>query len=160
MTQSAKGMVGGAEGGAMPDTLSILPGGGRVRVFACPACGQTIALGSERCRFCSAAIDPKAAEAAADLLERVDRACSEAEEIHSIIEPNEEDCDPLTGKTDDAGLFVSPFLIFRWWYRFGSVRANDEDLICARKYMTKYALYWGALLGVIMVLCILGITLL
>ena len=79
----------------MPNSLSILPDGGRTRVFLCPACKETIALGCERCRFCSVVIDQQAASSAADLMDRVNLACSEADEIRAILPRAEYALDPI-----------------------------------------------------------------
>lgn len=125
----------------MPNSLSILPDGGRTRVFLCPACGETIALGCERCRFCSIAIDPKAAEVAAVLMDRVNLACSEAEEVRALLpwgQPHSEFFVPSRGRGD---AYFLPIFIARWWLRFGSLRMNDEDLIRARKDMKQYAFF-------------------
>ena len=49
-----------------------------VRVLQCPNCKETIDASSEQCRFCSVAIDPIAAERAADVMAKVNQACSDA----------------------------------------------------------------------------------
>lgn len=124
----------------MPNSLSILPDGGRTRVFLCPACGETIALGCERCRFCSVVIDQQAASAAADLMDRVNQACSEADEIRALLPGGQTDS-ALFGPSGSRGdLYLVPILVLRWWYRFGSLRLNDDDLIRARRDMKQYAL--------------------
>jgi hypothetical protein len=47
-------------------------------VFDCPKCGQTIDTKSDVCRFCGAKVDHEAARKAAQLLARIDQACSDA----------------------------------------------------------------------------------
>ncbi len=47
-------------------------------VFECPHCGQTIDTSADVCRFCGAKVDHEAAQKAAQLLEKVDQACSDA----------------------------------------------------------------------------------
>jgi hypothetical protein len=127
----------------MPNYLSILPDEARTRVFLCPACSETIALGCERCRFCSIVIDPHAAFAAADLMDRVNLACSEAEDIRALLPWNHADSGifvPSRSRGDLYFLFL-PILIARWWLCYGSVRMDDEDSIKARHDLKQYALF-------------------
>ena len=125
----------------MPNSLSILPDGGRTRVFLCPACGETLALGCERCRFCSIVIDPQAAAAAADLMDRVNLACSEAEDIRALLPWNQANSGILVPSRSRGDLYFLPILIARWWLRFGSVRMDDEDLNKARHDMKQITLF-------------------
>lgn len=136
----------------MPNSLSILPDGGRTRVFLCPACGETIALGCERCRFCSIVIDQRAASAAADLMDRVNLACSEADEIRALLPGGQTDSVIFGPSRSRGDLYLVPILLLRWWYRFGSLRLNDDDLIRARQDMKQYALVLALVFAVLVAL--------
>ncbi len=123
----------------MGNLLSILPDGGRVRVFQCPACKETIALGCERCRFCSTAIDQQTANAAADLMDQVNLACSEAEDIRAAFPWRRNDPSELLLRRREYEAYLVPFFLIRWWVRFGTLKFEDEDFLRARKDMTRYA---------------------
>jgi hypothetical protein len=125
----------------MANFLSILPDEGRVRVFACPLCGETIALGCDRCRFCSAIIDPRAAESAADLMDRINLACSEADDVRSLLSWEPSELDLIARRRGKIDLYLLPILLLRWWLRFGSLHADDKDLIQARQDMKQYSWY-------------------
>ena len=135
----------------MASSLSILPDSGRIRVFLCPACKETIALGCERCRFCSVVIDQQSATAAADLLERVNLACSEAEEIRALFSLRQTAFDVPVARRQGIQVYLAPFLLARWWLRFGSLKLEDEDLMRARGDLTRYSWFAALLLA-----CILG----
>jgi hypothetical protein len=134
----------------MANTLSILPDGGRTRVFLCPVCNETIALGCERCRFCSAVIDQQAATAAANLMDRVNLACSEAEEIRARLSWSWTVLDLPFGRRQGIEVYLVPFLLTRWWLRFGSLKLQDEDLVRARRDLTRYS--WIAGLSLVFIL--------
>lgn len=123
------------------NSLSISPDGGRTRVFLCPACWETIALGCERCRFCSVAIDPTAAKVAADLMDQVNLACSEADEVRALLPWGHANSELFVPSRSRGNLYFLPVLIARWWLRFGSLRMDDEDLIRARQDMKRYAFF-------------------
>src|SRR5438270_13912434 len=123
----------------MGNSLSILPDQGRVRTFACPACRQTIALGCERCWFCSVVIDPASAAAAADVMDRVNLACSEAQDIRALFLREPSAFDLMASSSGRGEFYMLPVLLIRWWLRFGSLRLEDEDLISDGRDMKKYA---------------------
>lgn len=140
----------------MGDSLSILPDGGRVRVFQCPACKQTIALGCERCRFCSTAIDQQAANEAADLMDRVNLACNEAEEIRAYFSWHSAELDTEQAGGRGVEAYLIPILLLRWWVRFGALKFEDEDFLRAKSDMTRYAWYAAGLAALGLFLLALG----
>ena len=142
----------------MPDSLSILPDGGRTRVFLCPACRETIALGCERCRFCSVVIDQKEAAAAADLMDRVNLACSEADDIRALL-PWGQSGPAFVPSSRRGDTYLLPILIARWWFRFASLRLDDEDLIRARQDMGQYAFITVGALAFVALLALLSFIL-
>jgi len=132
----------------MANSLSILPDGGRTRVFICPVCKETIALGTERCRFCGVVIDQQAAGIAADLMDKVNLAISEAEDIRAMLVPRE----GLTlGGTRQGDWYFLPVLLVRWWVRFGKVRMDDPELLQARADMRLYSWIAAGVLAVILI---------
>jgi hypothetical protein len=76
--------------------------------------------------------------AAADLMDRVNLACSEADEIRAVL-PWGRSSPAFVPSTRRGDIYVLPILIARWWVRFGSLRLDDEDLIRARHDMRQYA---------------------
>jgi predicted amidophosphoribosyltransferase len=56
------------------------------RVFQCPNCKETIDTLSRQCRFCSAPIDPIAAQAAADAMAKENKAQSDASYRKSVFQ--------------------------------------------------------------------------
>jgi predicted RNA-binding Zn-ribbon protein involved in translation (DUF1610 family) len=139
----------------MASSLSILPNSGRVRTFVCPACGETIALGCERCRFCSVAIDQERAKAAADLMDRVNQACNDAEEIRAIMSLPKRGLELAFRQRTAFDVYLVPFLLARWWIRFGSLRFEDEDLAHARQDMKLYAFLLAAVVFAVILMPLL-----
>jgi hypothetical protein len=142
----------------MANSLSILPDQGQVRTFACPACGETIALGCDRCRFCSVIVDPRQAVVAADLMDRVNLACSEAEDVRSLFRREPSAYDILSRRRGTIDFYLVPILLIRWWFRFGSLRVDDNDLISARHDMKMYAWYACGVVGIIVLLAAFGLA--
>jgi hypothetical protein len=132
------------------NSLSILSDSGRTRVFLCPVCKETIALGCERCRFCSIVIDQQAATAAADLMDRVNLACSEAEDIRALCSWHRSALDLPFVKRRGVEIYLVPFLLIRWWIRFGSLTIEDEDLMQAKMDLNRYS--WLAALSLVFIL--------
>jgi hypothetical protein len=127
----------------MANGLSITADNNRARVFQCPVCKQTIDMLSDRCRFCSATIDTAAAEAAADLMAKVNRACNDASYLKITMV-----CGvvflglmflPVVGGLGALGYlflkFAIPVWVILWFVRFGKIKADDADFHRARKFM-------------------------
>jgi hypothetical protein len=68
----------------MANSLSLTSSNNNAGIFECPNCKQTIDASSTQCRFCSAAIDPVAAEAAAEKMSKVNQACSDASFLRTM----------------------------------------------------------------------------
>src|SRR5258705_6483705 len=56
----------------------------QLRSFRCQKCNELINTGMDRCNYCSAAIDPAEAEAAAAVQDQVNRAYSDASFIRNM----------------------------------------------------------------------------
>lgn len=127
----------------MPNSLSIASDTGASRVFPCPVCKQTIDMLASKCRFCGATIDPLAAQDAADLMARINRACSDASYLRIAMI-----CGlvflgimfvPILGGVGGLGYlflkFAIPVWIILWFVRFGKIKTNDSDFAKARRFM-------------------------
>jgi hypothetical protein len=98
----------------MANSLSLTSSNNNAGIFECPNCKQTIDASSTQCRFCSAAIDPVAAEAAAEKMSKVNQACVPF----------------LTWLGMLGSYFLAlavPFMSVRWWVKFHSIRVDDRD---------------------------------
>jgi hypothetical protein len=136
------------------DQLSVVPDGGRVRTFLCPACGETIALGCERCRFCSVSIDQSAAITAANLMDRVNAAVSRADQICLLCSWRDRGPGMLINFGPGESVYAVPILLFGWWASYGSLRCKDKDFLRAREDMKRYAWIAGALVAVLLIPCL------
>ena len=126
----------------------------QTRVFQCPNCKETIDTSAQQCRFCSAAIDPGAAEAAADVMARVNRACSDASYLKvmgvSVLVFLVLIFVPFAGLLGIAGyyflVFATPVMAVRWWVRFGRIETEDRDFGRAK----RTAIIVGALVSLLL----------
>lgn len=128
--------------------MSIFSLSERLRVFQCPNCNETIDVSAQSCRFCFTPIDSLTAETAADLLQRVNAACSEVDDIEVWLPGRSQSLLVARGKIAELLLiltFVFPVLEIRWWIRHGSIRSNDPDFVRAKKNVWRYTLISVAL---------------
>ena len=124
----------------MANNLSLTASSGNLGIFECPACKQTIDASAGTCRYCSATIDPVAAEAAAEKMSKINQACSDASFLRtaaiSVLAFIGIMFIPFFGLLGIAGyyflLVAVPFLAMRWWVKFGRIRADDSDFRRAR----------------------------
>jgi predicted ABC-type exoprotein transport system permease subunit len=120
------------------------------QTFPCPNCGEIINDSMQTCRFCSAAVDPEAASAAAELQTRVNRACSDASFLRtaaaamfvllalSIV--------PFISLITYLG-FIITFLVVlvllvRWQIKFGRLQTKDTDYNRAKSMRTVALVLW------------------
>lgn len=124
----------------MAKSLSLTASDGNLGIFECPVCKQTIDASSAQCRFCSAPVDPVAAQAAAEKMAKVNQACSDASYLRtaaiSILVFIGVMFIPFMGLVGLVGyyflLIAVPVLAIRWWVRFGRIQADDSDFRRAR----------------------------
>ena len=115
-------------------SLRITPDVGP-RIFQCPSCRQTIDTAAVKCPFCSVSIDPKAAEAAADTMAKVNQACSDASYLRimagSMLVFILASFLPLIGFVAMIGFYflivAVPFMTIRWWVKFGGLTSDEDD---------------------------------
>jgi hypothetical protein len=110
------------------------------RVFECPACKETINTSASQCPFCSAPVDSGMAELAADLMGKVNQACSDASYLRitagtmlAVAALTGLGIIPLVGYAFLFLLVAIPVMAIRWRVRFGGVRTDDADFRAARK---------------------------
>lgn len=124
----------------MANSLSLTSTSSNAGIFECPVCKQTIDSSSTKCRFCSATIDPAAAELAAEKMAKVNQACSDASFLRTmaitILVFLGFMFVPFLSILGISGywflMFAVPFVTIRWWVKFGAIRADDRDLKRAR----------------------------
>jgi hypothetical protein len=125
-----------------------------VRLLQCPNCNETIDALSQQCRFCLAPIDPVAAQAAADVMSKVNQACSDASVLRTTAVAI-----PIffgvrfipffgmLGLVGFYGLVIGvPALSLRWWIRFGRITSNDPDFTRAKRTVLIVAILTSILL--------------
>jgi len=111
------------------------------RVFSCPACQQTINTTLTQCPYCNASIDPRAAEAAADSMAKLNQACSDASFLRTIAWTTLVffglSLVPFLGMVRWGvivlALFILPGMTIRWWVKFGTIKSDDPDYRRAKR---------------------------
>ena len=127
----------------MPNSLSIASDTSASRVFPCPVCKQTIDLVAPKCRFCGATIDPVAAQAAADLMARINQACNDASYLKIAIVAGlgfiVVQFVPFVSLAGVLGYWfltlAIPFWTIRWWIRFRKLPTDDSEFRRAKRTM-------------------------
>ncbi len=139
----------------MSNSLSITSDLDKAKIFECPNCKQTIDTASPQCRFCSASIDPQAAEAAAVRMARINRACSDASylKIAALCAPAFLLIFfiPFMTLLGELGLIflalAVPVWIALWCFRFLRVQTDDLDFRQAKRTVFIVAVAWAILVG-------------
>jgi hypothetical protein len=124
----------------MANNLSLSAADGNLGIMECPVCKQTIDASATQCRFCSSPIDPVTAQVAAEMMARVNQACSDASFLRtaafSILVFFGVMFIPFMGLLGLVGyyflLVAVPVLTIRWWVKFGRIQADDSDFRRAR----------------------------
>ena len=125
----------------MTGLLSLSP---IVAVFPCPSCRETINTSVGRCPFCSTSIDPAAAKLSAAATSNISDACSDASYLKimlGILLPfGAAIFFPFLGLFALVGfLFIKyalPFMLVRWWIKYGRLKTTDPDFHTARNTTT------------------------
>jgi hypothetical protein len=119
----------------MANSLSLTSTSTNAGIFECPVFKQTIDSSSTKCRFCSATIDPAAAEVATEKMAKVNQACSDASFLRTmafaILVFLGLMFFPILNMLGSLGydflMFAVPFMTIRWWVKFGAIKADDRD---------------------------------
>jgi hypothetical protein len=136
----------------MASSFSLTPG---IRVFPCPNCGETINTTVQQCPFCSTIIDHNAAEASAAATAHVSQAISDASYLKvmawAILSFFLVMFIPFLGLVGFAGLWflriAIPFMLIRWWVRYGKIKTDDREFSQARGTTYIVAAVWFLALG-------------
>ena len=136
----------------MAGSFSLTP---TVQVFPCPHCRETINTTVQSCPFCGTAIDHAAAEASAAATARISQAVSDASYLKvmawAILTFFLVMFVPFLGLVGLAGLWflrlAIPFMLIRWWIRFGKIKTDDRDFSQARGSTYIVAAVWFLALG-------------
>lgn len=121
-------------------------------IFPCERCGEMIYSDAERCRFCSAPVDHKAAVLSAELQAKVNSACNQAKLMRNgagvmwlfLV---------LSGLPfmpfgwGFLGLFIAiPIWLIRWEKKFSRLETTDPDYKRAKRDRFITLLIWIAAL--------------
>ena len=120
----------------------------RTKVFECPKCKETIDAAETKCRFCGAAIDAEAAEKAAEVMARVNQACSDASYLRIAAVATLVFLGmmflPFFSWYGTWGFYILvlavPVMAIRWWGRFFRIETEDHDFIRARRTVAVISL--------------------
>ena len=112
-----------------------------VAVLPCPNCNETINTSMRECPFCSVPIDRDVAEVSAVATTRISQACSDASYLKimlGILIPfGATIFFPFLGLAGLVGFvfikYAVPFMVIRWWIKYGSIKTTDPDFKSARK---------------------------
>lgn len=131
------------------------------RILPCPKCGEMIYSDSAQCRFCSAPLDRHAAEAGADVQQRVNNACNQAKWIRNaagamwvflvvgmII--------GVLRLAFVAFFFLVPVSIIAWQIQYNSLPTQDPDYQRAKRDRLTALLLWLPAIPVIIIVAALS----
>ena len=121
---------------------------GNAGIFPCPNCGQMIYSDAEKCRFCSATIDRKAAALGAEVQARVNTACNQAKLLRNSA--------AVMWIFFLLGLlpfmpfgwgftilfFVIPVWLVYWQVKFGRIQTQDADYARAKRDRLIALIIW------------------
>ncbi len=132
----------------MADELSLTSEIHRTRVFECPQCKETIDAAQKQCRFCGTSIDAEAAGKAAELMARVNQACSDAGYLRIAAVATLVFLGmmflPFFSWYGTWGFYILvvavPVMAIRWWRRFFRIETEDHDFIRARRTVAVISL--------------------
>jgi predicted RNA-binding Zn-ribbon protein involved in translation (DUF1610 family) len=129
------------EASSMSDGFTIGAASYASTLFECPNCKETIDNTAETCRFCGQPVDHATALQAAQLLSKINQACSDASYMKScalalpvFFVLRYLPFLAMLGGMGFLGLSIGiPIWALRWWLRYGSLQADDAEFLRARK---------------------------
>ena len=137
-----------------------------VRLLQCPSCKETIDASSQQCRFCLTRIDPVAAQAAADVMAKVNQACSDASFVKTtawaILVAFAFRFVPIVsglGSVAFLALLVAvPAMSIRWWVKFAGIATDDSEFRRAKRTVAAIAIPITVVLLAVVILFAVGIV--
>jgi hypothetical protein len=135
-------------------------------LLQCPNCKETVDASSKQCRFCQAPIDPVAAQAAADVMSKVNQACSDASFVKTtawaILVAFLFRFVPIVsglGSVAFLALLVAvPAMAIRWWIKFSGISTDEADFRRAKRTVATIGIPITIVLLAVLVLFAVGIT--
>ncbi|MBA3915500.1 MAG: hypothetical protein H0X25_16930 [Acidobacteriales bacterium] len=123
----------------------------QTRIFQCPSCKETINTSAAQCPYCSAPIDAGAAEAAANLMHKVNDACSDASYLRimagSLLVAFIVSLIPMVSWVGTLAycflVFAVPVMAARWWAKFASLKSDDRDFPRAKRTVLIALTIWA-----------------
>ena len=134
-------------------------------MLQCPSCNETIDASSQQCRFCLAPIDPVAAQAAADVMSKVNQACSDASFVKTaagaILVAFVLRFVPFVSGLGNVAFLVLlmavPAMAIRWWVKFLGIETNEADFRRAKKTVAAIGIPVSIILATLLTLFAVGI---
>lgn len=134
-------------------TLRITPAL-QPRIFQCPNCKETIDTAALNCPFCSVSIDPKLVEAAAEVMSKINQACSDASYLRimagTLLVSLLLSFLPLVGFVAMIGFYFLvvgvPVMTIRWWVKFGRLTSDESDWRRAKRTVLISTPIWAVFL--------------
>ncbi|HVN92394.1 MAG TPA: hypothetical protein VMT38_01795 [Terracidiphilus sp.] len=125
----------------MSDGFSIGAAMAEPTIFECPNCRETIDAAADACRFCGARIDKEAARAAAELMARINKACSDASYMKSttftlpvFFGLRFVPFISLLGTIGFIGLLIGiPIWVLVWRHKYNRIVTSDRDFLKAKR---------------------------
>ena len=118
------------------------------RIFPCANCGELIYSDSANCRFCKAAVDRAAAEAAADNQKQVNNAVNMAKWIRNAAGAMWLFVGlglflGIAFLAATAGIFLIPASLIYWQIRYGGMETADADYEKTKRERLIAVLLWA-----------------
>ena len=125
-----------------------------VATFPCPNCHEFINTGLNKCRHCSALIDPQLADAALQLQEKVNSACNSASLIRNMAGvmwafffigfiPFIK----IAGAIGMLVLFILvPVRLIHWRFKYGGIHTTDHDYKQAKRNWSMALVLWAGII--------------
>ena len=112
-----------------------------IRVFHCPKCNRVIRTTVDRCKYCSAPIDRRAAEAAAHREDRIYEAGLDAERTEGLLTEQQS-----YWILRVVFILAAPFFFARWWFLYRDLPSDDPDIAAAKRKIRGALAIWVPLM--------------